>query len=120
MLHYDKKCNKKLIVRPMLPVVLSENVVNLFKFYMDGSIREGMWYNNELYGLAREFPESHRLKGYQIACELAEQGTPVVITASDDRYAIWIGLRAAAERQSSIASRELPIEYSARRNPLRK
>ncbi|MGK7902889.1 MAG: hypothetical protein AB4352_16060 [Hormoscilla sp.] len=96
-------------VNPMLPVVLSENLVNLFKFYMDGSIREGMWYDNELYGLAREFPESHRLKGYQIACELAEQGTPVVITASDDRYATWISLRAAAYSQSSIASRKLSI-----------
>ena len=109
MLHYDKKCNKTLTVRLMLPVVLSENVVNLFKFYMDGSIREGMWYNNELYGLVRELSASHRLKGYQIACELAEQGSPVVVTAADARYAIWIGLRAPAYRQSSIASRELPI-----------
>lgn len=93
----------------MLPVVLSENVVNLFKFYMDGSIREGMWYNNELYGLARQLSGSHRLKGYQMACELAEQGTPVVVTASDDRYAIWISLRAPAYGQSSIASTKVPI-----------
>jgi len=97
------------MVRPMLPVVLSENVVNWFKFYMDGSIREGMRYKNELYGLVREFPGSHRLKGYQIACELAESGTPVAITASDDRYAIWSSLRAPADSRSPIASRELPI-----------
>ena len=109
MLHYDKKCNKIFMVRPMLPVVLSENVVNLFKFYSDGSIREGMRYNNELYGFARELSGSHRLTAYQIACELAEQGTPVVVTASDDRYAIWICLRADAHASSPIASRELPI-----------
>lgn len=109
MLHYHKKCNKTFMVKPMLPVVLSENVVNLFKFYMDGSICEGMRYNGELYGLAREFSGSHRLKGYQIACELAEQGTPVVVTAADDRYAIWISLRAPAYARSAIASRDLPI-----------
>lgn len=116
MLRYNKKCNKTFTVRPMLPVVLSEHVVNLFKFYMDGSIREGMWYNNELYGLARELSDSHRLKGYQIACELAEQEAPVVVTASDDRYAIWIGLRAPAYRQLSIASGQVPIaSHSAKR-----
>ncbi|MBC6481366.1 MAG: hypothetical protein GDA56_30030 [Hormoscilla sp. GM7CHS1pb] len=63
-------------VKPMLPVVLSENVVNLFKFYMDGSIREGMRYNDELYVLAHKFPGSHWLKGYQIACELAAMAAP--------------------------------------------
>jgi len=112
MLHYDNKCNKKFTVKPMLPVVLSENVVNLFKFYMDGSIREGMRYNDELYVLAHKFPGSHWLKGYQIACELAASEKLVAITASDDRYAIWIGLRAPAYARSPLLGKcQRQIEY---------
>ena len=91
----------------MLPVVLSEGVVELFKFYRDGMIREGMRYSSELYGLASQFPAANRLKGYQLACELAESGTPVVVTASEERYVIWLSLRSPAYTQQSSTSLSL-------------
>lgn len=90
----------------MLPIVLSESVLQLFKFYRDGSIREGILHHNELYGLTYEFSTEHRLRGYQIACELAQQGTPVVVSVSSHRYVIWIGLRSPIYEQGS--SFELP------------
>lgn len=90
----------------MLPSVLSESVLQLFKFYREGSIREGLLHNNELYSLGYEFSTEHRLRGYQIACELAQQGTPIVVSVSPDRYIIWIGVRSPVYQQHY--SLELP------------
>lgn len=80
----------------MLPIVISEQLVHSFSFYLDNQVRQGMLHENELYGLVYEFGADHRLRAYQCACELVEQKIPVVITASLERYTIWISLRSPA------------------------
>jgi hypothetical protein len=75
------------------PLVIPEQQVSLFKFYMNHAVQDGMSYGGELYGLAREFTISDRLKAYQFGCKLFEQGIPALISVSKQRYVVWINLR---------------------------
>ncbi|MGI0485725.1 hypothetical protein ACN4EK_09835 [Pantanalinema rosaneae CENA516] len=76
-----------------VPLVVREQQVVLFKFYMDQAICEGMTHTNELYRLVKVFPVKERLEAYRFGCELILQGAPVVITVSQERYAVWASLR---------------------------
>jgi hypothetical protein len=76
-----------------LPTVLPETSVNIFRFYFTGKVREGVYFNSEIYGLTHQFPAIHRLYVYQLAWALAEQGVPLRLTVSPTRYGIWVNLR---------------------------
>ncbi|MBW4519887.1 MAG: hypothetical protein KME16_09350 [Scytolyngbya sp. HA4215-MV1] len=77
----------------MLPILIAEQLVHPFKFCLEVQVCQGMRYDSEIYGLVTEFAPKDRLKAYQKACELNEQGLSVVATASPQRYAIWLNLR---------------------------
>ncbi|HEY9615361.1 MAG TPA: hypothetical protein V6C64_00875 [Microcoleaceae cyanobacterium] len=76
-----------------VPLVVREQQVALFKFYMAQMICEGMTHNNELYQLIKVFSPKERLEAYRFGCELILQGAPVVITVSQQRYTVWASLR---------------------------
>lgn len=76
-----------------VPLVVREQQVVLFKFYMEQTICEGMTYYSELHRLVKVFSVKERLEAYRFGCELILQGAPVVITVSQQRYAIWVSLR---------------------------
>ncbi|WP_075598529.1 hypothetical protein [Leptolyngbya sp. 'hensonii'] len=76
----------------MTPVILDEQLVHRFNFYFEGNIRQGMRHGCRLYGLVEQFNSRHRLNAYQLACELAEQGLPIVVTVSGSSYRVWLGL----------------------------
>lgn len=76
-----------------VPLVIREQMVVLFKFYMEQTICEGMTYCNELYRLVKVFSVKERLEAYRFGCELILQGAPVVITVSQARYVVWVNLR---------------------------
>lgn len=87
-----------------VPLVVREQQVALFKFYMDQAICEGMTHSNELYRLIKVFSLKERLEAYRFGCELILQGAPVVITVSQKRYTVWASLRntsTAAELRSA-------------------
>ncbi len=88
-----------------LPPVLHERLVSCFRFW-DKGIQEGISYNNGLYRLAWEFELSDRSKAYQVACNLAEQNVPAVITVSPRRYGIWISLAAQSGTEFPGLNRE--------------
>ncbi|MDX2097473.1 MAG: hypothetical protein SFW36_06820 [Leptolyngbyaceae cyanobacterium bins.59] len=90
----------------MLPILLNEQFVHFFKFYLNQQLQQGMRYRTELYCLVSEFDRTDRNKAYQRACELAEQGISVVMTASHFKYAIWKSLKSApvADPQPSHSS----------------
>lgn len=75
------------------PPVIAEQQITLFKFYRDQAVQDGMTYGNELYRLARQFSPNHRLDAYRFGCELLEQGIPTIVSASKQRYIVWISLR---------------------------
>lgn len=61
-----------------------------------------MRYGQELYGLIREVRTQARLDAYQLGHELLLQGLPVLMTASRQRYALWINLRNPAVKQVEL------------------
>lgn len=75
------------------PHVIPEQQITLFKFYMDQSVQDGMTHGNELYRLAKQFSPDNRLEAYRFGCELIGQGIPTLISASKQRYIVWISLR---------------------------
>lgn len=79
---------------PLLPVVLSEQIISRFTFYLLNTIHQGMRYQGELYGLAAEFNAHSRLQAYKTACELTANDVPLVITASLNGYKLWVNLKA--------------------------
>ncbi len=80
-------------VLELAPYLIPEQRITLFKFYMQSVIHDGMTDGNELYRLAREFGKDNRLKSYQYACQLIEQGIPTLVSVSAQQYRVWISLR---------------------------
>jgi hypothetical protein len=93
----------------MLPLVLSHELVNPFKFLYNDEIREGMCSGKELYCLWEKFPVGSRQKAFALAMDLAEQNCQVCITCMRAEYKIWVSLRtlppsfAAAQPMLAIA-----------------
>lgn len=77
----------------MLPKLLTERMIHPFNFYVDGEVRPGMRYQSDLYGLFQEFKLEQRLDIYPIATELLQKGIPIVVTAFQQRYRVWVKMR---------------------------
>ena len=87
----------------MIPSVIREDLVNLFKYWNDG-VRDGMNLSGELYAHVRSYANESRLEAYQLGCELAEKGMQVCLTCSSSRYAVWINLKSTAFANEQNAS----------------
>ncbi|MEM0981715.1 MAG: hypothetical protein AAGH78_15760 [Cyanobacteria bacterium P01_H01_bin.58] len=77
----------------MLPIVISEDLVSLFK-YWQGDVRAGMLYRNELYTQLRTYNSESRLDAYEDGCRLSGAGWQVCITVAPSGYTLWKSLRA--------------------------
>ena len=95
----------------MLPIVVNEELVHRFNFYLNASVQQGMRHQGELYGLVHDFSLNARLTAYQKACELVEQGIPVIVTASALGYAVWVSLRSLAQIQEKPAAQLRPLSH---------
>lgn len=93
----------------MEPILLTEEIVSFFKFWMDGQIQEGMRWNCELFRHHRTFSKSQRELVFTSAWELTHDGTQVVITVSPDKYQIWLNLRTLSSEKKRSINQELAI-----------
>jgi hypothetical protein len=93
----------------MEPLLLSEDCVFFFKFWLDGHIQEGMRWGYKLFRHCRTFDKEHRQQVYALAWALMEHEVQVVITASRSHYQVWISLD--SQPSASIATPDTtPIE----------
>lgn len=76
----------------MTPIVIHENQVTLFYFYLNGMKQQGMRYHASLYGLAYSDHVNYRLAIYSFADELAATGSEVVMTLAQNQYKVWVNL----------------------------
>lgn len=88
----------------MLPIVVCEESIRLFKFYHDDRIKQGMSYSSKLYILLQVFGVQGRLLAYESGCRLANQGNEVVVTASPLHYKIWVEVRSIINLQGLLIS----------------
>lgn len=77
----------------MSPIVIDEETVFSFNFWLNDSIHYGMYYNNELFGRLACFDIQLRSQVYQLGCQLTQQKAFVVITCSATSCCLWGGLR---------------------------
>lgn len=72
---------------------LSEGQASLFKFWLDGDIREGLSYDGELFCHSYTFTKQETDKIYTLGHNLMQEGVEVVVTSAGDRYRLWTSLR---------------------------
>lgn len=85
----------------MLPAILSEDSIRPFNFYRDGSVHQGMSYQQRLYRLIEQFKVCRRLQAYDLGCSLATQDNAVAITVSEHAYKVWVELRSNVQRDGA-------------------
>lgn len=83
----------------MLPIVIPEDLVSLFKYWQEG-VRAGMLYRNELYMQLRIYNSESRLSAYEDGCRLSGAGWQVCITVAPSGYTLWKSLRAFPSKVS--------------------
>ncbi|MEL7495566.1 MAG: hypothetical protein AAGJ95_16600, partial [Cyanobacteria bacterium J06554_11] len=75
-----------------LPLVINESQAEVFNFYHQGCLYQGMSFQHELYMHVRLFAETGRLKAYALADYLQEKAK-VVIVVSKLGYRVGLALR---------------------------
>jgi hypothetical protein len=87
----------------VLPLVVAETLVSPFKFWNEG-VYCGMLYRNDFYRSLRQFPAADRLQAFTQAIEESNRGYKVCITASSERYTVWVEMRSPRASASAPAS----------------
>lgn len=77
----------------MLPLVIKEEQIFAFKFWFNGTIRNGMYYQNELFCRLETFDASKRPQVYQLGCKLAQKNVLVALSSSTQTCSLWGSLR---------------------------
>lgn len=77
----------------MLPKVLPESQIQVFKFWFNGALQDGTHQYNELYYRALTVEGVKRTRLYHLACKLSKQQADALVSVADDRCSLWISLR---------------------------
>lgn len=77
----------------MLPKILEERRIQVFKFWFGGTLQDGTHYHNELYYRALTVESSYRTRLYHLACKLSGKGGVIVVSLDDQQCSLWISLR---------------------------
>ncbi|MGF1568257.1 MAG: hypothetical protein ACFCVD_09345 [Nodosilinea sp.] len=77
----------------MLPNVLPESRIQVFKFWFSGALQDGIHHRHELYYRALTVPTSKRTRLYHLACKFSEQGATTVVSVTKLQCSLWISLR---------------------------
>jgi hypothetical protein len=81
----------------METLLISEELVSQFKFWMDGKIQTGMRFRRELFRHVSKFKNHQRQEAFDLAWKLAQKDRGVIITASTFQYTVWVNLRSQDE-----------------------
>jgi hypothetical protein len=76
-----------------IPTVVQESTGSVFRFLQQGKLREGTRFEEEVYGLIKQFNLVQRQQAYQVAWALTDQKVPFILTVSEVRYGVWVCLR---------------------------
>ena len=88
----------------MLPLVVNEEQIFAFNFWLSGSVRYGMYYQNELYCRLASFDIQKRPQVYQLGCKLTQQQTAIVLSSSVVACTLWGSLRAPAMKRILVTA----------------
>ncbi len=77
----------------MLPKVLPESRIQVFKFWFNGALQDGTHHANELYYRALTVEADKRTRLYHLACKLSEQQAGALVSITTSHCSLWISLR---------------------------
>ncbi len=104
----------------MLPLVIDEKKLLIFKFWFEEHIQEGMTYKGELFCRLQTFPIALRPQVYQLSCRLLRQGTLIALTSGSETCSVWVSLRdpqvstlVAEARTGQICNIRLPASLKS-------
>ncbi|MGC1306108.1 MAG: hypothetical protein WA885_02675 [Phormidesmis sp.] len=82
----------------MAPNVIDEADIERITLSVEARHLEGLRHQGEVYRLLEAFAPCHRLQAFCLGQTLSEQMSPYLITRSDERFAVWINIRALPQR----------------------
>jgi hypothetical protein len=77
----------------MLPKIVRETDLRIFKFWFQGALQDGLHYQNELFYRALAVQLCHRPRLYHLGCKLSEKGGITLISMAEDSSSLWLSLR---------------------------
>ena len=77
----------------MLPFVIDERKILIFKFWFDNKVQDGLSYQGELFCRLQTLELRYRPQLYHFGCKLSQQGTSIVISSGINTCSLWISLR---------------------------
>lgn len=75
--------------------MIAERDAQIFNFYLNGSVREGLRHRHKLYGKVYSFSREDRDAALNLAIELGEMDNQTMITVSYSSYRVWVELRSS-------------------------
>lgn len=103
-----------------LPQIIQESSIEIFRFFHDNQVREGIRFGNALYAAAYQFDIDYRLQAYQMAWALSETKVPLVVSLSPTRFVIWVNLQSPSylvllRQDSQLLKTLLTVNLALRR-----
>jgi len=80
-------------VPSQIPQIVQESSIEIFRFFHDDKVREGIRFGSTLYAAVYQFDIHHRLQAYQMAWALSEAKIPLVVSLSPTRFVVWVNLQ---------------------------
>lgn len=90
----------------MLPRVIDEDQIFIFKFWFNGNIRQGMYFQNELYCKLQTFDIQQRSHVYQLGCKLTKKNAQVVLTCTQETCSLWGSLRGSVIKEILLGQKK--------------
>lgn len=88
-------------------IQIEEKAANQFKFFWAGELRDGIRYNNMLYGAILESRCKYDFNVYQLIATLSKVDIAIVLTTAPTRYTVWVDLQSPA--YSSFINQKLDL-----------
>jgi len=76
----------------MLPIVIPYCAIKTFKYWQE-DVKIAMYHQNEFFTPVKSYNDDERLRVYEEACKLAEDGMHICITVSEQGYLLWQNLK---------------------------
>ena len=97
----------------MLPKVVEESTVRVFKFWFCETLQDGMHLQNELYYRLKQANPEYRTRLYQLACKLTQKGADVVLTVGEQNCSLWASIRSSRDLAHTV-SRKMTLPANTR------
>ena len=93
----------------MLPFVIDERKILIFKFWFDNKVQDGLSYQGELFCRLQTLEPCYRPQLYHFGCKLSQQGTSTVISSGINTSSLWVSLRDPAIKTMLANSETLDL-----------